>query len=172
MHMIRTVQPYEQMCGMGCSRGQRLDCCVRGWSTNGMPMLVCCLCHNLSPPKAASVAYSLCPNLQPLKQHPSHSAFAPTCHRPSSIRRMQPLLRMLASCAPSDPSLCVGHLLVLGLLGRHLRLLGPLIVSQSSQIPQPLSRSRSPCLRVGALSAWSSPAAPACPPRGLRGPPR
>jgi hypothetical protein len=41
------------------------------------------------------------------------------------------------------PSLRVRHLLVLGLLGRHPRLLGPLIVSQCEQMCQPLSRSRS-----------------------------
>jgi hypothetical protein len=39
---------------------------------------------------------------------------------------------------------------VLGLLGRHLRLLGPLIVSQCAQIRQPLSRSRS-CISAHGL---------------------
>ncbi len=44
-----------------------------------------------SSAQAASAAFSLCPNLPPPKQHLPHSAFAPTCRRPSSIRRNQPL---------------------------------------------------------------------------------
>jgi hypothetical protein len=86
--------------------------------------------------------------LQPAtaQQHLPHSAFAPTSNRPSNIQattggqRQQGHIhracpRMLSACF-----MRVGHQLVLSLLGRHLSHLGPLVVSQSAQIRQPLSR--------------------------------
>jgi hypothetical protein len=93
------------------------------------------------------------------------AASATTCHRPSS--RIRPLPQPATAQAVSGPqpagsraaysrgsrftstepapacSLHAGHELVLSLLGRHRSLLGPLIVSQSAQIRQPLSISRS-----------------------------
>jgi hypothetical protein len=106
LHMIRTVRPYEQICGMGCSF-------LIAVFEVGLGQTVACLCfvlplpqpvtapssvHHMQPllqpataqpspaqpsqplGRSASAAFSLCSNLPPPKQRPPHASSAPSSH--------------------------------------------------------------------------------------------